>query len=237
MIEFKNKLTYIENKNQNTEFKPHFHQTYSFALITNGECEVMFNSKKITYKKNDFRIINPYEVHYVTKGIWEYKSIVLDTDTVNEITYEIANKKNLIFENKINSKELNVYFIKMYNNQEESIYFFFEKLLIYSRQTIHLPEKKLQSSLEYINSRFTDKIILEDLAALENLSKYHFLRLFKNQTGLTPHQYIIIKRLNYAIELMKKEKNLSIVATLAGFSDQSHFIKEFKKVFGFTPKH
>ena len=55
---------------------------------------------------------------------------------------------------------------------------------------------------------------------------------------LTPHQYIIIKRLNYAIDIMKKkEKNLSLVIIESGFSDQSHFIKEFKKVFGFIPKH
>jgi len=236
MIKFDKIAAYIEDFHKNTEFKPHFHQTYSFALITNGESEVVFKNKTLKYKTGDFRIINPNELHFVKPGIWEYKSIVLDKEFVNKITLEIANKKELFFQNKITSKEINSLFCKMYKKDEEATYFFFEKLISHT-QEIKLPNITLKNSLKLIDENFTQKLSLADLAKSEKLSKYHFLRLFKNQTGLTPHQYIIIKRLNYALELMKKEKNLSIVAVSAGFSDQSHFIKEFKKVFGFTPKH
>lgn len=236
MIKFGKTAVYIENIYNNTEFKPHFHQTYSFALITNGECSVEFKNRTINYKKNDFRIINPNEIHMVKSGIWEYKSVVFEKEFVNKITSEIANIKNVIFQNKISSNEINRLFCKMYNKNEEAVYFFFEKLISYT-QDIILPDVKLKNSIKLIDNNFTQKLDLQTLADSEHLSKYHFLRLFKNQIGLTPHQYIIIKRLNYALKLMKKEKNLSIVAVSAGFSDQSHFIKEFKKVFGFTPKH
>ncbi|QCI29158.1 AraC family transcriptional regulator [Caminibacter pacificus] len=235
MLKIQNDIFLITSKYQNTQFKPHFHDTYSFALITDGECVVNFKNKTIHYKKNDFRIINPYEIHYVKGGIWGYKSVVFEKSFVNSITKEIINKENIIFKNKINSTKLNSLFLKMYEKQEENIYFFFEELLSFSKE-IKLPKITLKKSIEYIDENFTQKIKLENLAYLEHISKYHFLRLFKNQTGLTPHQYIIIKRLNFALELMKKEKNLAYVAVRAGFSDQSHFIKEFKKVFGFTPK-
>ena len=236
MIKFDKTAAYIEDIHNNTEFKPHFHQTYSFALITNGSCIVEFKNKTLNYEKNDFRIINPNEIHVVKSGIWEYKSIALEKDFVNQITFEIASAKDLNFQNKITSNEINTLFCKMYNKNEEAVYFFFEKLISYT-QEIELPDIKLKRSIQLIDENFTQKLDLQTLAESENLSKYHFLRLFKNQLGLTPHQYIIVKRLNYALELMKKENNLSIVAVSAGFSDQSHFIKEFKKVFGFTPKH
>ena len=45
MIKFDEKITYIENSYKNTEFKPHFHPTYSFSLITNAECIVKFKNK------------------------------------------------------------------------------------------------------------------------------------------------------------------------------------------------
>jgi AraC-like DNA-binding protein len=236
MIQFDKTAAYIEDIHNNTEFKPHFHQSYSFALITNGSCIVEFKNRTVTYAKNDFRIVNPNEIHYVKSGIWEYKSIVFEKEFVNKITFEIAMQKDLTFQNKITSQAINRLFCKMYNKNEEAIYFFFEKLISYTQQ-IELPDIKLKKSIQLINENFTQKLDLETLAKSEDLSKYHFLRLFKNQLGLTPHQYIMVKRLNYALELMKKENNLSIVAVSAGFSDQSHFIKEFKKVFGFTPKH
>ena len=179
MLKIQNNILFINNRHQNTQFKPHFHNTYSFALIINGECEVEFQNKIIKYKKSDFRIINPFEIHYVKSGIWEYKSIVLDEEFVNEITEEIVNKKNIIFKNKINSQKLNKLFLDVYENQEENIYFFFEELLQFSKNEIELPKLNLKKSLEYIEENFTQKIKLETLSKIENISKYHFLRLFK----------------------------------------------------------
>jgi len=52
---------------------------------------------------------------------------------------------------------------------------------------------------------------------------------------LTPYQFILKLRIEYALKLIQKNYPLSIVAVESGFFDQSHFIKEFKKIYGVTP--
>lgn len=90
---------------------------------------------------------------------------------------------------------------------------------------------------EYINEHLHQDLKLDEIAAIAQLSPYHFLRLFKRSMGVTPHQYILQCRLNQAKYLLQ-HSNLSIVeiATRTGFSDQSHFTRYFKRIVGTTPK-
>ena len=91
-------------------------------------------------------------------------------------------------------------------------------------------------SMEYIHDNLHHDITLEELSAQTHLSKYHFLRVFKKNIGLTPHQYIIIERIQKAKELVLKGKSLGEVGFDVGFSDQSHFIRNFRKIYGYSPK-
>lgn len=90
---------------------------------------------------------------------------------------------------------------------------------------------------EYINEHLDQNLKLNDLAAIAQLSPYHFLRLFKKDMGTTPHQYILRCRLNHAKDLLQ-HSNLSIaeIATRTGFCDQSHLTRYFKRATGVTPK-
>ncbi len=67
------------------------------------------------------------------------------------------------------------------------------------------------------------------------LSKYHFIRNFKAEVGLTPHQFQIQNRIRKAQRLIHKTDTITEVALATDFCDQSHFIKEFKKQIGLTP--
>jgi AraC family transcriptional regulator len=75
------------------------------------------------------------------------------------------------------------------------------------------------------------------LAAVARLSAYHFERQFKGAVGLPPHQYVIMRRVECAKELLQAGTDLSlaVVAARAGFSDQSQFTHHFKRVVGVTP--
>ena len=68
------------------------------------------------------------------------------------------------------------------------------------------------------------------------MSKYHFLREFKKETGVTPNQYIQIKKVNKVRSFLKTDASLSSIAYECGFTDQSHMIKVFKRFIGYTPK-
>jgi AraC family transcriptional regulator len=75
------------------------------------------------------------------------------------------------------------------------------------------------------------------MAAIAHISPYHFARQFKTATGLPPHQYVILRRVERAKELLQAGTDLSLaeVAVQAGFSDQSQFTHHFKRVVGVTP--
>jgi AraC family transcriptional regulator len=100
-----------------------------------------------------------------------------------------------------------------------------------------LPRAKLRAVVEYIEEHLDPAPSLEELAAVARLSVYHFARQFKRATGLPPHQYVITRRVERAKELLQAGTDLSLaeVAARAGFSDQSQFTHQFKRLIGVTP--
>lgn len=100
-----------------------------------------------------------------------------------------------------------------------------------------LSKSKLQQVTEYITEHLHQDVKLIELAAIAQMSPYHFLRLFKQSMGLTPHQYILQRRIEKA-KCLLQHSNLSIaeVAANVGFCDQSHFTRYFKRIIGVTPK-
>ena len=65
--------------------------------------------------------------------------------------------------------------------------------------------------------------------------KYHFIRSFKAEVGLTPHQFQIQNRIRKAQRLIHETNTITEVALTTGFCDQSHFIKQFEKYVGLPP--
>ncbi len=90
---------------------------------------------------------------------------------------------------------------------------------------------------DYINDHLTQSIKLQDLATYLGISQFHFSRLFKQSTGISPHQYVMQQRIELAKRLLKKaDMSIADVALESGFNSQSHLGKYFRKVTGMTPK-
>lgn len=90
---------------------------------------------------------------------------------------------------------------------------------------------------EYINEHLHRDLKLHEVAAIAQISPYHFLRLFKQSMSITPHQYILQCRLNQAKHLLQhSELSIVEIATRTGFCDQSHLTRCFKRRIGVTPK-
>jgi AraC family transcriptional regulator len=101
-----------------------------------------------------------------------------------------------------------------------------------------LPQGKLRAVVGYVEEHLDGGLTLERMAAAAHLSVYHFARQFKAATGLPPHQYVIMRRVERAKERLQARTDLSLaeVAACAGFSDQSHFCHHFKRLVGVTPR-
>jgi AraC family transcriptional regulator len=100
-----------------------------------------------------------------------------------------------------------------------------------------LPRARLRAVVEFIEEQLDIGLSLEQMAAAAHLSVYHFARQFKAATGLPPHQYVIMRRVERARHLLQGGTDLSLaeVAVYAGFSDQSQFCHHFKRHIGVTP--
>ena len=97
--------------------------------------------------------------------------------------------------------------------------------------------ERLRAVVEYVEEHLHAGPTLEQMAAVAHLSPYHFARQFKAATGLPPHQYGIMRRVERARQFLEAGTDLSLaeVAACAGFSDQSQFTHHFKRLVGVTP--
>jgi AraC family transcriptional regulator len=99
-----------------------------------------------------------------------------------------------------------------------------------------LPRRALERVLQYVEAHLNERISVQALADVAGLSTYHFARAFKQSKGLTPHDYLVQHRIEYAQKLLaNSDVPLSEVALAAGFFDQSHFARRFREYVGVPP--
>ena len=96
-------------------------------------------------------------------------------------------------------------------------------------------DEKIRLALSYINENLAGELSVDALADRVFLSRYHFMRLFKLQTGSTVHAYVRQKRLLYAARLIREGMPVQQAAAECGFNDYSVFHRAFRESFGFRP--
>jgi len=90
---------------------------------------------------------------------------------------------------------------------------------------------------EYVQLHLDESIDLSMLAAVAGLSMHHFAREFKQSTGVTPHHYLIQKRIERAQQMLaQSDLPLAEIAYAVGFSDQGHLARHFRALLGTTPR-
>lgn len=93
----------------------------------------------------------------------------------------------------------------------------------------------IRAALQYMESNYARNLSLGELAELSPYSASHFLRMFRDVVGLTPHAYLTQFRIELATDLLRSGTPLVDIADLVGFTDQSHFTRKFKRILGVTP--
>ena len=104
----------------------------------------------------------------------------------------------------------------------------------------YLPDAKLEiigPAVKKISSDFTDpEISVASLAALCSVSEVYFRKIFLAKFGVSPREYIISRRLDYAAQLLRSGQfQISDIAYMCGYAEPCHFSREFKKKFGVSP--
>jgi len=100
-----------------------------------------------------------------------------------------------------------------------------------------LPNHKLKEVNAYINENLDTNLSLAEISAIAQMSPHYFASLFKQSTGIAPHQYVTKCRVEKAKYLLaKRELSILQICHLVGFQSQSHFAKVFRKYVGITPQ-
>ncbi|PRX24135.1 AraC-like DNA-binding protein [Paraburkholderia sp. BL18I3N2] len=100
-----------------------------------------------------------------------------------------------------------------------------------------LSARQLARAKELIDANLSGALSVETLARECGMSPNHFSRAFKQSSGVPPHRWLLLRRVEVAMSLMERgELSMREVAAATGFADQSHLIRVFSRIVGLTPK-
>ena len=134
---------------------------------------------------------------------------------------------------------------------DETLYFLLEAVLLTNAEAINEIKnihaarsstrkemyRRLNEVKDYIDSCFNEDISLDDLSKIALMSPFHLLRQFKKNYHITPHQYLINRRLDRAKNsILYSSASMTDICFMIGFSDISSFSKLFKRRFGVSPQ-
>jgi len=93
----------------------------------------------------------------------------------------------------------------------------------------------IRRALAIMQANFAEPLTVAQLAAVSGLSPCRFVTVFRRQVGVPPHQYLCRLRVAHARDLLRRGVSAAETATEAGFFDQSHLSRHFKRICGVTP--
>lgn len=223
----------------------------SFLLmyVRSGSGFVSDDGGQHTLSEGDLLLLDCYKPHrYYTKTGWEIYWVHFDGPMAREF-YDYAKSKDRLIIPIANrpvlrrfSRLLDVY-QKDTNSDEVLLSKLINDLLTeLLKPAVKGPDDSQKSAISdeairYMSDHFDEKITLEQLAKQANMSPYYFAHVFKNETGMTAHQYLITIRLEYARYLLRT-MNMPVqdIADRCGFSNSGAFCTCFKKHTGYAPK-
>ncbi|MFD0939191.1 AraC family transcriptional regulator [Pedobacter boryungensis] len=233
-------------KDYNHSFPFHFHPTYNITLVYLGSFNTQLHNQLLIAPTGSILITNPQEIHanpfekdnkvsfftfYVSQDFMEYcnggQSVVFNNKVINDddlfsALHQLATTINhpqlgSTYEDEL-KKALHTLALNYGDNHNEPQDLQFKSLF----DDFMAEESITKFSLDVAASRF-------------GIDKYKFIRLFKSQTGLTPNNYFILKRIEKSKTMLAEGKDLLSIAIDLGFYDTAHYCNHFKKFTGISP--
>ncbi len=225
--------------------------SFLIMFVRKGECKIKINGHTYHAGADQVVFLNCYEPHtYWTSTGWEAEWLHFDGPGADKYYDAILNGGSPVITLK-DTYRFEKYLHKIYLQFRECISVkeallnnyivnILTELLI-SKDIVRVRSENVSASIiedtiAYINENLTANLSLDKLAQQASLSPFYFSRLFKKETGFSPHGYIITTRINNAKYLLKSTSDtIKDICFCTGFSTESSFCTTFKKETGVTP--
>jgi AraC-like DNA-binding protein len=232
-------------------FGRHIHEGFAVGVIERGAEKFYYRGEHFTAGSGTIVLVNPGEIHTghaAGPAGWTYRMLYPTVDLLENIAVEITGQRQGIpfFPSPVVNDLCAAARLRRLHRLLEiaadplerqwALYDAFGLLL--ARYTVYCSQpsvsaadhRLIQWAVDYLRDHLAENVTLDDLARRAGFSPYHFLRLFKQRTGLPPHAYQNHLRIQQAKTLLRQAVPAAQVATMLGFTDQSHFNRRFKQV-------
>lgn len=243
----------------------HFHDFDKLVILISGSVNYMVEGKDYTLRPWDVLLVRHHMIHKAVIDMsvpYERVIIYLDSSYVDRYApegslpdcFSIAEKRRscLVRPDENDVPKLKSLIVSMEDSAADTelgaeilrstqlMQFMVQLNRMMQRDTGKPDEstvynEKIASVLSYINENLSKPMSVDELASMSYLSRYHFMRLFKSQTGCTVHNYIRQKRLVLGARLIRDGMSAQNAASECGFSDYSAFHRAFTSTFGVSP--
>ncbi len=234
----------------------HWHEEYQLCLIQAGPGELNYRGCCLQTPPASLFIIHPGEVHsnrtHVRTGC-SYRTLFIPAELMRSAAREVFGRASsppffktaVVFDEEVIRQylELHVALERPTSGLERQTLLLNLLAGLISCFANHCTTSPafatdrlaVSRAYDYLAEHYADNISLDHLAAIANLSPFHFSRLFSEQFGMPPHAFQNQLRLLRARTLLLEGWSIPTVAAQTGFADQSHLTRHFKRVVGIPP--
>ncbi|VVM71618.1 HTH-type transcriptional activator RhaS [Pseudomonas fluorescens] len=233
----------------------HAHEHFSIGAITAGRSTYIHEQSEFEVSAGTVVLMNPGDVHAcnpIDDQPWSYLMLYVETPWLTDLQHQLGFGSDLAFRRFCVTHNQDaslfagltaLYEILVDGEQDvlrkhsAAVEFFTEvqQRLNPGDQPLREPNFKLERAAEYIRDNCTQQLKLEDICEAAQLSPSYLIRAFKQHYGMTPHAFLVNRRIQFARERLRSGKLIADVALEAGFADQAHFQRAFKQHLAATP--
>ena len=234
----------------------HSHTHWSLGAITQGISTFIYRDDSYHVRQGDLVLMNPDWPHAcnpIENQPWSYLMLYVDTSWLTQLRYTEGLLQQPRWQNIANAVITDKHLYRGYctmaatllnddrellDKQTQVIEYFSALMHILDNQALAFDYQMpttLNALANYLDEHFTEELSLDDLCTLSGYSPSHLIRSFKQGFGMTPHAYIVNKRIQYGQQQLKKGISIIDTALDAGFADQAHFQRTFKRLVAATP--
>lgn len=233
----------------------HAHETFSIGLVTGGRSDYLNGRRRQQVQQGTVVLMNPGDVHACNPlgdEPWSYRMFYVDARWLGRVQHELGSHAGTDFHPyaATSSDSVSLYAgleslyatcvdptVERLAKESAAVGFFtaMHRALLPLPSRLPSPNRQLQRAADFIREHCAHPLKLDDICTAADLSPSYLIRAFKARFGMTPHAYLVNRRIEYCRGLLRQGVPIADAALQSGFADQAHMQRTFKLHVAATP--